>query len=89
VEERVLDRFLVNNLVYLADQVWQLTSFKDHKEMQIGEYDGTIRLLKQPTLHGLICSPLSEFDIYALKLKGKAGIVVEKIHLDPEEDRTA
>ena len=30
---------------------------------------------------------LPEFDVYALKLKGKTGILVEKIHLDPEEDR--
>jgi hypothetical protein len=30
---------------------------------------------------------LPAFDIYALKLKGKAGIVVELIHMDPEEDR--
>jgi hypothetical protein len=32
---------------------------------------------------------MSEFDIYALKLKGKAAIILEKIHLEPEEDRTA
>lgn len=35
----------------------------------------------------MICAPLSEFDIYALRLKGKHGIVVEKIHLEPEETR--
>lgn len=46
VEERILDRFLVNNLHFLADQVWQITSFKDHLEMQIGDYDGTLKLLK-------------------------------------------
>ena len=54
--------------------------------MKLGEYDGTIKLLKQPKIHGLI-SHLSEFDIYALRLKGKTGIVVEKIHLEPEDDR--
>lgn len=54
--------------------------------MKIGDYDGTIKLLKQPRIHGLI-SNLSEFDIYALRLKGKTGIVVEKIHLEPEDDR--
>jgi hypothetical protein len=54
--------------------------------MQIGEYDGTIKLVKQPRIHGLISS-LSDFDIYALKLKGKTGIIVEKIHLEPGEDR--
>lgn len=54
--------------------------------MKIGEYDGTIKLLKQPKIHGLI-SNLAEFDIYALRLKGKYGIIVEKIHLEPEEDR--
>ena len=56
--------------------------------MQIGNYDGTIKLLKQPKLHGLICT-LSEFDIYALKLKGKIRIIVEKIHLEPEESRAS
>jgi hypothetical protein len=55
--------------------------------MTIGEYDGTIKILKQPKLHGLI-SHISEFDIYALKLKGKSGINVEKIHLEPEQDRS-
>jgi len=32
---------------------------------------------------------LSDFDIYALKLKGKHSIMIEKIHLEPEDDRTA
>ncbi len=64
----------------------QITSFKDHLEKKIGDYDGTIRLLKMTKLHS-ICGHLPEFDVYALKLKGKSGIVVEKIHLDPEEDR--
>ena len=54
--------------------------------MKIGDYDGTIKLIKQVRLHGLI-SQLSEFDIYAIRLKRKTGIVVEKIHLEPEEDR--
>lgn len=54
--------------------------------MRIGDYDGTIKFIKQPKLHGLITHN-AEFDIYALKLKGKTGIVVEKIHLEPEEDR--
>jgi len=54
--------------------------------MKIGDYDGTIKLLKQPRIHGLI-SNSSEFDIYAIRLKGKTGIVVEKIHLEPEDDR--
>ena len=44
--------------------------------------------MKQPRIHGLICPPLSEFDIYALKLKGKHNIAIEKIHLEPEQDRT-
>ena len=54
--------------------------------MKIGDYDGTLRLLKQPKIHGLLSS-LSEFDVYALRLKGKQGIIVEKIHLEPEDDR--
>lgn len=85
-DEDLLSKFLFNNLFFLSDLVIKLTSFKDHMEMKIGEYDGTLRLLKQPKLHGFI-STLSEFDVYALKLKGKNGIIVEKIHLEPEEDR--
>ena len=41
--------------------------------MKIGDYDGTFRLLKQYNLHSL-CGFLSDFDVYALKLKGKSGI---------------
>ena len=88
-DEDLVSKFLFNNINFIADSVLKLTSFKDHAEMQIGEYDGTIRLLKQPKLHGLISSPLSEFDVYALRLKSKTGILVEKIHLEPEEDRSA
>lgn len=56
--------------------------------MKIGDYDGTFRLLKQPQMHGLLLS-MSNFDIYALKLKGKASIALEMIHLEPENDRSA
>ena len=56
--------------------------------MKIGEYDGTFKLLKQCRLHSL-CGSMSEFDIYALKLKQKSGSVLERIHLEPEDDRTA
>ena len=64
-----------------------MTSFKDHAEMRIGEYDGTLRVLKHAKLHGLICSPLPPTDVFALKLSSKQGLVVERIHLEPEEDR--
>ena len=87
VEESLLKPHLANNLRFLADQVLQVTSFKDHTEMKIGDYDGTLKLLKQVKLHGFICSPLPETDIYALKVTKKEGLTVERIHLDPEEDR--
>lgn len=38
--------------------------------MKIGEYDGTFKLLKQAKIHAL-AGFMSDFDIYALKLKGK------------------
>lgn len=66
----------------------KVTSFQEHSELKIGEYDGTIQLVKQPRINGLICPPLSQFDLYALKLKGKHNIMVEYIHLEPETDRT-
>ena len=88
LDEDLMSKSMVGHIVYLADTVLKLTSFKDHQEMKIGDYDGTVKILKQPKLHGLI-SHMSEFDIYALRLKAvKTGIAVEKIHLDPEEDRS-
>ena len=87
VDENLLAKFVTDNLIYLADHVIKLTSFKDHTEMKISDYDGTLRLLKVPRIHGFISSPLPDSDVYALKLKSKSGIVVERIHLDPEEDR--
>ena len=54
--------------------------------MKIGEYDGTFRLLKQPQLHGMLFY-LAASDVYALRLKSKQAIVLEQIHLEPEDDR--
>jgi hypothetical protein len=55
--------------------------------MRIGEYDGTLRILKHVKLHGLICSPIASTDVFALKLTSKQGLIIERIHLEPEEDR--
>lgn len=46
VEEQLLSPIITNHLVALADSVYSITSFKDHAEMKIGEYDGTFKLLK-------------------------------------------
>ena len=64
----MIEKGIQASLDFLSDVVIKLTSFKEHSELKIGEYDGTIALLKQPRIHGLISPPLSEFDIYALKL---------------------
>jgi len=55
--------------------------------LKIGEYDGTLKLLKQPKINGLI-SHFASTDIFALKVK-KGVLQVEEIHLDPEQDRTS
>ena len=55
--------------------------------MKIGDYDGTLRVLKHVRLNGLICPPVPETDTFAIKLSSKQGLIVERIHLDPEEDR--
>ena len=86
VDEDLLPKALIPHLTFTADLALKLTSFKDHQELTLGDYDGTLKLVKQPRLHGLL-SGLSDFDIYALRLKGKTGMVVERIHLEPEEDR--
>ena len=46
VEEQLLPPTVKNHLVALADSVVSITSFKDHTEMKIGDYDGTLKLLK-------------------------------------------
>ena len=88
VDQNLISQALSNKIEYLADAALKLTSFKEHIELKIGEYDGTIQLVKQPRINGLICAPLAAHDLYALKLKGKSNIVVETIHLEPEQDRT-
>jgi len=55
VDEDVLSKYIINSILYLADSVLKITSFKDFTERKIGEYDGTISIIKQPKLHGLIC----------------------------------
>ena len=55
--------------------------------MRIGDYDGTLRILKHVTMHGLVSGPVPSTDTFALKLSSKQGLVIERIHLDPEEDR--
>lgn len=57
--------------------------------MKIGDYDGTLRLLKLPKINGFINSPLPDSDVYALKLKQRGDILVERIHLEPAEDRAS
>ncbi len=46
VDQDLLSTKIVNNLGYLGDIVLKLTSFKEHAELKIGEYDGTINILK-------------------------------------------
>ncbi len=46
VEEQLLPPQIKNHLVSLADSVLSITSFKDHAEMKISDYDGTLKLLK-------------------------------------------
>mmetsp|Transcript_18639 Transcript_18639/g.25145 ORF Transcript_18639/g.25145 Transcript_18639/m.25145 type:complete len:118 (+) Transcript_18639:2089-2442(+) len=87
VQESLLGEHLVSNLKYLADQVLQVSSFKDNAEMRIGDYDGTLRMLKQVRINGLICPPIPETDTFAIKLSLKQGLIIERIHLEPEEDR--
>jgi len=62
-----------------------LTSFRDHPEKQVGDYDGTVRILKLPKLHGFIGGTLPESDVYAIRVK-KNGLAIEKIYLEPEEE---
>ena len=55
--------------------------------MRIGDYDGTLRVLKHLRINGLVCPPIPETDTFAIKLSSKQGLVIERIHLEPEEDR--
>ena len=67
------------HLQYLADTVLRVTSCK------VADYDGTLTIVKQSRLHGLIGS-MTDTDVYAIR-KVKTGIIVERIHLEPEEER--
>lgn len=42
VDSNLLDERVQHSLEHLSDTVIKLTSFKEHSELQIGEYDGTI-----------------------------------------------
>lgn len=42
VDPELLSQRIQNNLDNLADIVLKLTSFKEHSELKIGDYDGTI-----------------------------------------------
>ena len=77
VDESLLNKFVYANLFNQADLVLKLTSFKDHSEMKIGDYDGTLRLAKLPRINGFLNSPLPSSDVFALKVKSKSGIAVE------------
>ena len=46
VDQELLSDKIRNNLTYWADSVLKLTSFKEHQELKIGEYDGTVKLVK-------------------------------------------
>lgn len=46
VDQELISNRIQGNLEYLGDIVLKLTSFKEHQELKIGEYDGTIKLLK-------------------------------------------
>jgi len=46
VDPELIGQQIQGNLEYLGDVVLKLTSFKEHSEKKIGEYDGTIQILK-------------------------------------------
>ena len=46
VDQDLVSPKIFQNLEHLGDIVFKLTSFKEHAELKIGEYDGTIKLLK-------------------------------------------
>ena len=71
-----------------ADYVLSVTSFKENVELQVGDYEGTLRILKVPRLH-IIAGWQLEFEVWGFRIsKGRSGMQIEQIHLEPEEDRT-
>jgi archaellum biogenesis ATPase FlaH len=46
VDEDLLPKTFVPHLTLHADLILKLTSFLDHQELRIGDYDGTLKLLK-------------------------------------------
>lgn len=74
---------ILNYLIKYSDLVLDVKSFSDSEDSFL-DYQGSIRILKQPSINGLIGHKADQ-DIYVFK-SDKRHFKIETIHMDPEED---
>jgi len=74
---------LLNYFIKYSDLVIDLKSFSDSEDKFL-DYQGSLRILKQPAINGLV-GHQAEQDIYVFK-SDKKKFIIETIHMDPEED---
>jgi len=74
---------LLNYFIKYSDLVLDIKSFSDTKDKFL-DYQGSIRILKQPAMNGLI-GHQAEQDIYVFK-SDKKNFLIETIHMDPEDE---
>lgn len=75
---------MLNYFIKYSDLVLDMKSFSDSKDKFL-DYQGSIQILKEPTINGLIGNK-SDHDIYVFK-SDKKRFKIEVIHMDPDDDQ--
>lgn len=73
---------MLNYFIKYSDLVLEVKSFSDTPDKFLN-YQGTIQLLKQPVINGLL-GHRAQHDIYVFKSEKKL-FKVDVIHMDPED----
>lgn len=77
---------MLNYFIKYSDLVLDFKSFSDSSEKFL-DYQGSIQILKQPTINGLI-GHKADHDIYVFK-SDKRKFAIDVIHMDPEDGQSA
>ena len=84
IDKNVLkSQAILNYFIKMSDLVFEIKSFSD-SEYKFLDYQGTIQILKQPAINGLI-GHKSSHDIYVFK-SDRRKFLIETVHLQPEEE---
>ncbi|CAI2370676.1 unnamed protein product [Moneuplotes crassus] len=82
-KESLKSNALLSYFIKFSDLVLDLKSFSDSQD-EFLDYQGSIRILKQPAINGLVGHKADQ-DIYVFK-SDKKNFKIETIHMDPEVD---